>query len=602
MSQIYIERTLSFKISFLLVVLGTGILTSCNNEHKNKKIEKTPLYNWLNKPENLDQKNYRDTFFLQFNKNVESNQIIEAASLLDAYGNALDLRLDYDSNYIDLCKSFIINHEKQLDPYHQVALNYFIGSQYDIIQSIDSSEVYLNKSFIETKDPEALKLKGFSGIIIKSHLVQKGLYEKALQQCLLNLKLFESINDSINIATTYLGMADIYKLLKMFEETKLYNAKALDISIAAKDTQNLMTCYMNKIRPFKDEIIKDTCLVYARKLKSLYEAWSRKSDFFTSSTYFYYGFALLHCHQTDSVQFYFDQSAAQAKNNIILQFDLLINNAFLDSYLKRPIRNAIAIEEAFSFVTAENDQKYQESFAEIISLIAHQKGDYKKAYEFSLKKYSLRDSAWTEQTRADLASLDKKYQTAKKEKTIAEQNSKLQKSKFQITALVFSLMGLLLTTLIFLAYRKRKEAQAETLRQQKFTDELLQNTEDERKRIATDLHDGVNHELLTLKNQANQGKTIQSDEIEKVINEVRQVSRDLYPAMFDNIGLTASIEALCERMTEAGLFTSCEINYTLKLSKRNELQLYRIIQEALNNTLKHAKADAAKVTIDTVGN
>jgi len=112
----------------------------------------------------------------------------------------------------------------------------------------------------------------------------------------------------------------------------------------------------------------------------------------------------------------------------------------------------------------------------------------------------------------------------------------------------------------------------------------------------------VNHELLTLKNQATNGKLANAKELEKVINEVRQVSRDLYPAMFDNIGLAASIEALCERMTEAGLFTSCDINYTLKLSKRNELQLYRIIQEALNNTLKHAKADAAKVTIDTVGN
>jgi signal transduction histidine kinase len=130
----------------------------------------------------------------------------------------------------------------------------------------------------------------------------------------------------------------------------------------------------------------------------------------------------------------------------------------------------------------------------------------------------------------------------------------------------------------------------------------LQNTEDERKRIASDLHDSVNHELLTLKNQADNGKQIHSQEIEKVINDVRQVSRDLYPAMFDNIGLVASIEALCERMTETGLFTSCEINYTIKLSKRNELQLYRIIQEALNNTLKHANANAAKVTLDTVGN
>jgi signal transduction histidine kinase len=72
--------------------------------------------------------------------------------------------------------------------------------------------------------------------------------------------------------------------------------------------------------------------------------------------------------------------------------------------------------------------------------------------------------------------------------------------------------------------------------------------------------------------------------------------------MFDNVGLEASLENLCERMTDAGLFTTCTIYYTCKLSKENELQLYRIVQEALNNTMKHAKAKAAKVTIDTLDN
>jgi two-component system NarL family sensor kinase len=567
---------------------------------KNRVI--SPLHAWLSKPDNLDNKSYRDTFSAQFNTYINANEITQAASLLDAYGNALDLRFEHDSVYIQCCKAFLSKNEKQLSIYHQVALNYFMGSQYDLFSQLDSSNHYLNKSNIATEDVEALKLKGFAGIILYAHYAKDGNYNKALKQCLENLKLFETIKDSVNVATTYLNMSDVYKQIKMYEDSKLYNSKALAIAHAVKDTQNIWTAYVNHIRPYGKKITYNTSLIYAKKVKALYDQWSHKSDYFGSTTYFYYGFALLHNNLLDSVQFYLDKSSAQCKNNTLLKFDLIATYADLDKALKRPIRNITAIEDAYQFAIKENDQKYQETFAEVLGEIAYQKGDYKKAYEYNLRKYALRDSSWNTQTRADLVSLDKKYQTVKKEKTIAEQNSKLQTSKFQITALLLSLIALSLLTIAFFAYRKRKEAQAEIILQQKFTDELIQNTEDERKRIATDLHDGVNHELLTLKNYAGSGRVIQSEEIDKVIQEVRQVSRDLYPAMFDQIGLAASIEALCERMTEAGLFTTCEINYTMKLTKRNELQLYRIIQEALNNTLKHAKAQAARVTIATVGN
>lgn len=55
-------------------------------------------------------------------------------------------------------------------------------------------------------------------------------------------------------------------------------------------------------------------------------------------------------------------------------------------------------------------------------------------------------------------------------------------------------------------------------------------------------------------------------------------------------------------MTEVGLFTTCELDYQHKLNKNKELQLYRIVQEALNNTLKHGKANAAKVNITSLEN
>lgn len=155
---------------------------------------------------------------------------------------------------------------------------------------------------------------------------------------------------------------------------------------------------------------------------------------------------------------------------------------------------------------------------------------------------------------------------------------------------------------IYLSRKKKLEAQAETKRQEQFTFQLLQNTEEERSRIAGDLHDSVNHNLLNIKNNLINGKTIAADDVANVIDEVRNISRNLHPASLEAVGLEASIESLCEKISEIGLFTTCDIDYQNKLSKSKELQLYRIIQEALNNTLKHGKAVAAKVILHTENN
>jgi signal transduction histidine kinase len=159
------------------------------------------------------------------------------------------------------------------------------------------------------------------------------------------------------------------------------------------------------------------------------------------------------------------------------------------------------------------------------------------------------------------------------------------------------LVCLALLTGLFFLIKKRRALQAEALKQEQFTFQLLQNTEEERSRIANELHDSVNHNLLTLKNNLSSGKIINVSDLSEVIEEVRNISRNLHPAVLETIGLEASIENLCERLTEIGLFTTCEIEYHQKLSKNKELQLYRIIQEALNNTLKHGKANAAKVIL-----
>lgn len=100
-----------------------------------------------------------------------------------------------------------------------------------------------------------------------------------------------------------------------------------------------------------------------------------------------------------------------------------------------------------------------------------------------------------------------------------------------------------------------------------FTKQLLQNTEEERKRIASDLHDSISHELLNLKYIFRKDSATVNTKINSIINDIRGISRNLHPVMFDKIGLQPNIEQLVERIQQQNDFmVSTEIQY------RNPLQ------------------------------
>jgi signal transduction histidine kinase len=164
-------------------------------------------------------------------------------------------------------------------------------------------------------------------------------------------------------------------------------------------------------------------------------------------------------------------------------------------------------------------------------------------------------------------------------------------------------LGLLILSvlIIFVIYQnkqKQNKLKLNNVNVQRFTKQLLEKTEEERQRIARDLHDSVCHELLGLKNVAD-GKQVETNlQIEQIINEVRCISRNLHPVLFDKIGLKASVEQLIERTQTVNEFmVTSEINYNGLLSNSEELQVYRIIQEALSNVIKYSAAMAAKISI-----
>lgn len=166
-----------------------------------------------------------------------------------------------------------------------------------------------------------------------------------------------------------------------------------------------------------------------------------------------------------------------------------------------------------------------------------------------------------------------------------------------------------LAIIAYLIYRFRlRQLQRMNEAQEAFSRRLIESQENERKRIAQELHDGLGQELLVIKNRAALGlagkeKNEQLDEIQQSVTdalaEVRAIAYNLRPLHLESLGLTVTIE---EMVTEIAEISGIEINYDIEpidelFTPENEINFYRIVQECLNNIIKHSKAKRAGVEI-----
>ncbi|MCI0490107.1 MAG: histidine kinase, partial [Blastocatellia bacterium] len=173
-----------------------------------------------------------------------------------------------------------------------------------------------------------------------------------------------------------------------------------------------------------------------------------------------------------------------------------------------------------------------------------------------------------------------------------------------------SLAVILLLAIVALVYRVRienlKRARAA---QEEFSRRLVSSQERERKRIAAELHDSLGQSLLVIKNRAFLGSKKIEDQkaalkqfdqitsaVSHAIEEVRSIAHDLRPLHLERLGLTAAIESIINDVS-----SSSEIRLTAHIdsvdgcfSPEAEINLYRIVQEGINNIIKHSGAKEAR--------
>lgn len=255
---------------------------------------------------------------------------------------------------------------------------------------------------------------------------------------------------------------------------------------------------------------------------------------------------------------------------------------------------------------------------QLLEVINESRGDYKGAYEALSEYVDISDSIFTQQSLQQINDLNIKYETSEKERLLAEKDLILSRKNANMRLLLISLVaiGAILVLSVFLYMQRRKTYQQNLLTLKREQDisllkALMTGEEKERSRLARELHDGLGGILAAAQMQISQaGPSQQNDGIQKAADlvnqaavESRRIAHNLLPETLLRYGLDEALRGYCKSITDSKLL---QVDYQsqgmhARLEQSVELSIYRIVQELINNIVKHAGASEAFVQVQRNG-
>ncbi len=607
-SHTYIKQAIT--ILYLCIVIG--LLHSCGPKSDSKQ-EKKPWHHkekmpqkfkWFLNADNYTDSNYKERFQKYYHEFLAQNYTDSALYCLLTYGEMIDQNYIYDSFYLKTAQE----HLKKFEPISTVngeliKLYYYIGSQYETNSEYPQAEKWFNNGI---NHPDILPKTRIKCLGMLSEIYEgNNQAEKAIELQFERLEFYQKEKDTINMGVTYDNIAGIYNSTHAYQNAKKYCNLAIKYSRQKSDTNTLIPLISNYFIYYKNA---DDSFVFNQKHKlmlnemnAICDAYSKLSpynEWVRQDINFYYYYKE---NNSDSMKYTLNK--IEKVVNIINSPSITHKFKFLNSIYQQKIGiKGLNEKELLQMAnTYEKKEIWWEAWRTNIMLLelAENKGEYKKAIEYLRKIHDIERKRTDLNNKGQLLDLEIKYNTAKKDQEILIQVEKLKTKQRDIGLLLAGLVIAVLSFLVYFIWQKKKLISEKRNNENLFTQKLMENTEDERMRIAKDLHDSVGHELLSIKNSIHNKFQFTEDKIDIVLNEIREISRNLFPVMFEEIGLKISIEQLLEKIKQSdNFYIGSEINYLPNsLPVKVELQVYRIIQEALNNTRKYAKAESAFVSI-----
>jgi two-component system, NarL family, sensor kinase len=404
------------------------------------------------------------------------------------------------------------------------------------------------------------------GIIEQSY---RNNYKKALDYYLKALDILLELNDLHGLSNIYLNIGNIYEAQNDLKLAMEYHLKSLEIKEEQGDIQGIGVSYV--------------------EIGSLHQ---KEGNFSEALKYYFKAVELLDV-------FYSREIALVAYMNIAAAYLNMREDELAKEYYKK----ALPI--------AEEDKKLKNLSLIYLGLsdMNYASKNYKTALDNFKHHIVIKDSLFNIETSKQISELQIQYETEKKDQQIALLEKERQltdaDTKRKNILVASSVGGFVLVVLVLFLFYNRRQLKKQNFLQKELTGAVVKGQDEERKRIAKDLHDGLGTLLSTARINVNtlEDKIPAGNEnkklfdnalqiIDKLNSEVRHIAQNLMPETLNEFGLVAALEELIDTVNRTGKLKIIFKHYKLtnELEKQLEINLYRIVQEIVNNAIKHSKA------------
>ncbi len=437
-------------------------------------------------------------------------------------------------------------------------------------------------------------------------------------------KNYELCHDSTNLANILVNMANIYQQQHNFKQANKFLRDAEKITSKLQNKTAAGNLYNTMGILYAENGLLDSAEIFFLKSTKIREILNDKTTL--SWNYNNLGGLYLMQNKTSQATIYLEKAlnVFSENGNVDGQSDVANNLGELYMQLNKPDKALYYYSYSRKLYAQTNNPDNLENLYTNLSIYYDKTGDLKTAFKYSDSLIVLKDSLYGKRLDKSIAEMQTKYEVEKKDLELAKQKNEidLKEKQAQIKNIIIAsvILLLLLTALLgYLFYRKKQVEQQAKLNAELATAKelrtkaVLDAEEKERRRIAQDLHDGVGQLLSAAKlNLSNLDfkLTNKTDEqelamqnalslVDDSVKEVRAVSHNMMPNTLIKLGLASAVREFITKLGNApSLKVDLEIiGLDVRLDNQIETVLYRVIQEIVNNIIKHAKASQVSMQL-----
>ena len=442
--------------------------------------------------------------------------------------------------------------------------------------------------------------------------------DSAIQYFIKAATIFETKKNKIKAAYIKNNVANLFLTIKDFRQAGVYFTEIMQVLEKAKDSTYLPGIYASYAAVKQEEGNLKEAKLFVEKAKNM--AVSRNDILGQLLAFRQIGLlASAEGRLADAINS-FDKSMELAVMTRQIYYQSLIQMNKAEAYYEAHQYPGAEREARASlqYISFPGFQSHLPRLYTILSGSLHANGSYKEAYEYLSKAEILRDSISNLENKTILSDLNLKYETEKKDKKITTQQLEITRQQSNNKSLAIALiaigaLGIFITMVAFFnsKLQKTKIQSIKNTREKEVLNAILAGEEQERKRLASEIHDGISNSLfsskLTLSSITTNDESVREkislsiSQIDQLRDESRRVAHNLWPARMETDGLIS----MCRQYFESGLKHQDNIKMYFQnfgqietgLDNNAEMLLYRMIQELTGNAVRHSGGTEIDVQI-----